>query len=97
MLSDHEQKVLQELEQQLVLEDPVLAQALCGHIRTSRPRSHMSALAWMATGCCWLVVCLMVAAGMTQAALKVLSTGALLLLMWRLWHVEARPRDGMQS
>jgi hypothetical protein len=98
MLSEYEQKVLQDVEQQLLLEDPLLAQALCLPGDANALRHHLRVRAWLAAACCWLIVGLMVAAGMTQAAVKVLSTGALLALLWRLWHIEARPRhSGRES
>jgi Flp pilus assembly protein TadB len=89
VLSDREQRVLHDLELQFSAEDPDLARAL--RRRPQRPATSVRVRAVLALVCCWLVVCVMVAAGMTQTAMKLVATGALLAALWRLCHLNGPP------
>jgi hypothetical protein len=89
VLSDREQKVLHELELQFSAEHPDLARAL--RDLPPRPATSVRVRTVLALVCCWLVICVMVAAGMAQAAMKLIATGALLAALWRLCHLNGPP------
>lgn len=87
MLDDREQKSLQELEDQLVKEDPRLAQALRGQAASPlRRRDHQGGVR-IATTMAWLFASLLLAAGYVAAALSVLS---LAVMLWALWRYSDR-------
>lgn len=83
MLDDREQRTLQELEAQLIKEDPRLAQALRGRAANSpRRRDHLGGVR-IAITLAWLFGSFLLAAGYVAAALSFFSVAVMLWALWR--------------
>ena len=83
MLDDREQRTLQELGDQLIKEDPRLAQALRGQAANPlRRRDHQGGVR-IAITLAWLLTSLLLVAGYVAAALSFLSLAVMLWALWR--------------
>jgi hypothetical protein len=73
------------MERQLLTEDATPGRAPRG---LHRPASGTLIRLLLAFAGCWLVVCVMLVAGMVTAAFWLIATGPLLAVLWRLSHLD---------